>query len=271
MSEPATPALRRIPLPEGTLPVGAALLVAGIATYAFFKVGEVALGEEAFKPIVALWFATFALAPGFFLPLEQELGRALSHRKAVGQGGRPVVRRIVILGSGITGIVLVAMLIASPQITKHYFSGDWWMMAALATAFVSYAPAHLARGVCAGTGRFRSYAFVMGSDGVIRIAACVVLATLGIDSAAPYAFAVALSPLVAVITVGIRGQLRTQPGPEAAWNEVTQNLGWLLLGAGVVCFIWRLPTYDERLAPGHGSHASPVATDPSDEVTDTAS
>ena len=49
------------------------------------------------------------------------------------------------------------------------------------------------------------------------------------------------------------------------------RLGWLLLGAGVVCFIWRLPTYDERLAPGHGSHASPVATDPSDEVTDTAS
>ena len=215
MSSPATPALRRVPLPEGTLPVGAALLIAGVATYAFFKVGEVALGEEAFKPIVALWFATFALAPGFFLPLEQELGRALSHRKAMGQGGRPVVRRVVILGSAITGIVLVAMLIASPQITTHYFDGDWWMMAALTTAFVSYAPAHLARGVCAGTGRFRSYAFVMGSDGVIRIVACVVLAVLGIDSPAPYAFAVALSPLVAVVTVGIRGELRTQPGPDA--------------------------------------------------------
>jgi O-antigen/teichoic acid export membrane protein len=221
---------RRVPLPEGTLPVGSALLVAGVATYAFFKVGEVALGEERFKPIVAMWFATFALAPGFFLPLEQELGRALSHRTALGHGGLPVVRRIVGLGAIITGVVVVVMLIASPVITREYFDGDWWMMAALATAFVSYAPAHLARGVCAGTGRFRAYAFVMGSDGVIRIIACVVLAIAGVSSAAPYAFAVALSPLVAVVVVRAKGHLTTQPGPEAQWNEVTQNLGWLLIG-----------------------------------------
>jgi O-antigen/teichoic acid export membrane protein len=95
---------------------------------------------------------------------------------------------------------------------------------------VAYAPAHLARGVCAGTGRFHSYAIVMGSDGVIRIAACLVLAGLGIKTAGPYGFAVALSPLVAVIVVGSRGRLKTEPGPEAEWSEVTQNLGWLLLG-----------------------------------------
>ena len=72
MSSPAQPAPRRVPLPEGTLPVGFALLIAGVATYAFFKVGTSALGgEEEFAPIAALWFATFALAPGFFLPLEQ--------------------------------------------------------------------------------------------------------------------------------------------------------------------------------------------------------
>lgn len=233
MSQSANPAPRSVPLPQGTLPVGVALLVAGVATYAFFKVGEVALGKEEFKPIVAMWFATFALAPGFFLPLEQELGRALSHRKAMGEGGRPVVRRVVVLGGGITGVVLISMLIAGRPITSHYFEGDWWMTAALVTAFVSYAPAHLARGVCAGTGRFRSYAFVMGSDGVIRIIACVALAVIGINSAAPYAFAVALSPLVAVAAVGVKGHLRTDPGPPAGWNEVTQNLGWLL--AGTVC------------------------------------
>lgn len=222
---------RRAPLPEGTLPVGAALLIAGIATYAFFKVGAVALGgEDAFRPIVSMWFATFALAPGFFLPLEQELGRALSHRRANGEGGLPVVRRIVTLGGAITGLVLVVLLIASPAITEVYFEGNWWMMAAFATAFAAYAPAHLARGVCAGMGRFRAYAFVMGSDGVIRIVACVGLALLGVENPAPYAFAVALSPLVAVAVVRVRGDLRTDDGPEAPMNEVTQNLGWLLIG-----------------------------------------
>jgi O-antigen/teichoic acid export membrane protein len=231
VSSSAHPAPRRAPLPEGTLPVGFALLVAGVATYSFFKVGNVALGgDEEFKPIADMWFATFALAPGFFLPLEQELGRALSHRRARDEGGRPVVKKVVALGGGIALAVLVAIVVASPLIVSRYFDGNWWMLAALATAFVAYAPAHLARGVCAGTGRFRSYALVMGSDGVVRIIACVGLALLSIRSPAPYAFAVALAPLVAVAVVGVRGQLRTAPGPVADWSEVTQNLGWLLIG-----------------------------------------
>jgi O-antigen/teichoic acid export membrane protein len=231
VSSSASPALRRVPLPEGTLPVALSLLVAGIATYAFFIVGRHALGsEEAFAPIVSLWFATFSLAPGFYLPLEQEMGRALSHRKAREQGGLPVVKRISMLGAIIATMVLVAILLASPLIASEYFDGDWWMVAALATAFVAYAPAHLARGVCAGTGRFRSYAVVIGSDGIVRIIACVLLAFVGIEAAGPYGFAVALAPLVPVTLVGLRGQLRTEPGPDAAWQEVSQNLGWLLIG-----------------------------------------
>ena len=231
MASTETPADRRAPLPEGTLPVGAALLIAGVATFAFFSVGKYALGgDEEFRPIQAMWFATFALAPGFFLPLEQELGRALSHRTARGEGGRPVVARVMRLGIGITVFVLVAILCFSPLITDAYFDGDWWMLAALTTAFVAYAPAHLARGICSGSGRFRSYAFVIASDGVIRIIVCSAFAALGIKDPVPYAFAVALSPLVAVLAVGLRGQLVTAPGPQAPWAEVTQNLGWLLVG-----------------------------------------
>lgn len=220
-----------MPLPEGTLPVGAALLVAGVATFAFFRVGRDALGsDEAFHPIQSMWFATFALAPGFFLPLEQELGRALSHRRARGEGGRAVARRIVQLGIVIAVAVLLAIIAASPWITSKYFDGNWWMLAALATAFAAYAPAHLARGVCSGSGRFRSYAVIIGSDGVIRIFVSLVFTAIGITAAAPYAFAVALSPLVAVVAVGLKGGLATEPGPESPWSEVTQNLGWLLLG-----------------------------------------
>jgi O-antigen/teichoic acid export membrane protein len=228
----AEPASRRAPFPEGTLPVGLALLIAGIATYAFFRVGTRALGgDEEFAPISALWFATFSLAPGFFLPLEQELGRALAHRRANGQGGQPVVRRVVLLGTLLAGVVLVAIGVASPVITKHYFDGDWFMLVALAVAFLAYAPAHLARGICSGTGRFREYAIIMGSDGVVRIVLCVALAGVGVTAAGPYGLAVGLAPLFAVGFVGLRGRLKTQPGPESTWNEVTPNLGWLLIGS----------------------------------------
>lgn len=225
-------ARRRLPVPEGTLTVGVALLVAGVATYAFFLIGKRALGgDEEFAPISALWFATFSLAPGVFLPLEQELGRALSHRTARDEGGRPVVRRVVALGVGLAGIVLVLIALASPMITSVYFDGDWWMVAALATAFVAYAPAHLARGVCSGTGRFRQYAIIMGSDGVIRILLCLLLAAIGITAAGAYGFVIALAPLFAVGYLLARGSLRTDPGPPADWHEVTPNLGWLLGGS----------------------------------------
>ncbi len=105
------------------------------------------------------------------------------------------------------------------------------MVLALAMAFVGYAPAHLARGVCSGSGRFTEYALIMGSDGVVRIALCIVLAAVGITAVGAYGMVIAISPLFAVAYVFQRGGLKTEPGPPADWNEVTPNLGWLLLGS----------------------------------------
>ena len=232
MSSPSTFSRATAPLPEGTIPVGIGLLIAGVATYAFFKVGNVAVGgDEAFEPIASMWFATFALAPGFFLPLEQELGRAVAYRRAVGQGARPVVMRVVSLGAVLVAVVALTILALSPLIASSYFDGDWFMVIALIAAFAGYAPAHLARGVCSGTGRFREYAIIMGSDGVVRIVLCVALAIVGISATGAYGMAIAVSPLFAVAYIYRRGGLQTEPGPPAEWSEVTPNLGWLLLGS----------------------------------------
>ncbi|MFT4865204.1 MAG: O-antigen/teichoic acid export membrane protein [Ilumatobacter sp.] len=227
-----SPTRERLPLPDGTIPVGLALLIAGVATYAFFKIGNVAVGgDEAFAPITSLWFATFALAPGFFLPLEQELGRALAHRRALGQGTAPVVKKVIQLGVGLTLSVVAVIAITSSWIAESYFDGNWFMVVALVLAFASYAPAHLARGICSGNSRFRSYAVIMGSDGVIRIALCVALAIVGVSAVGAYGLAVAVAPLFAVAYVYKRGQLSNDDGPPASWSEVTPNLGWLLLGS----------------------------------------
>ncbi len=222
----------RTPLPEGTIPVGIALLIAGVATYAFFKVGTVAVGgADEFAPIASMWFAVFALAPGFFLPLEQELGRALSHRRAIGEGGRPVVQKVVGLGGILVAVVTLVILGFSPLIATSYFDGDWFMVVALMAAFAAYAPAHMARGICSGSGRFREYAVIMGSDGIVRIVLCVALAVVGVTAVGAYGLAIAISPLFAVAYVYQRKGLRTDPGPPAELREVTPNLGWLLVGS----------------------------------------
>jgi O-antigen/teichoic acid export membrane protein len=197
------------------LSVGGGLLIAGISSYAFFKVGQEALGKEDFKPIVALWFATFVLAPGFFLPLEQEMGRALAHRRALNQGGRPIVARIVPLGAAIAGIIVAVLAGVSSIATREFFEGYGLVTAALIIAFVAYAPTHLARGICSGQG----------------IVGCIILWQLGITNVGAYAMLVALSPLSGVLVVWLRGDIKTTPGPVAPWSEVTPNLGWLLLGS----------------------------------------
>lgn len=221
-----------MPVPDGTIPVAIALLIAGVATFAFFRIGTVAVGgEEEFKPIVSLWFATFALAPGFFLPLEQELGRALAHRRAISDGSAPVVRKVVRLSALLVAVIVIVILAASPLIANDYFDGDWLMVVALIATFAAFAPAHLARGICSGSGRFRDYALIMGSDGVIRILLTIALAIVGIKTAGFYGLAIALSPLFAVAYVWRRGALKTDEGSPAEWNEVTPNLGWLLLGS----------------------------------------
>jgi O-antigen/teichoic acid export membrane protein len=89
----------------------------------------------------------------------------------------------------------------------------------------------MARGICSGSGRFTEYAVVLGSDGIVRIVLCVALAVVGVSAAGAYGMAIAISPLFAVAYVYRRGALRSDPGPAAEWNEVTPNLGWLLVGS----------------------------------------
>ncbi len=228
---PPSVSSKKAPLPEGTFPVGIGLFISGITAYAFFKVGQLALGKEHFKPIVALWFITFALVPGFLMPVEQELGRALAHRRALNQGGLPVVKKMLPLALGLAAILIVLVAALSPLLTSHMFEGYWIVTIALIFTIVAYVPMHLSRGIASGSGRFTAYGTIMGVDGAVRITACIILWKLGVTSVGPYALAVALSPLVAVATVFLRGETHTDDGPETTFAELTPNLGWLLLGS----------------------------------------
>jgi len=221
----------RTPLPEGTVLVGIGLFIAGISAYVFFKIGQQALGQDGFKPIVAMWFIMFALAPGFFLPIEQEVSRALAHRRALSQGGRPIVRRVAPLALAMLLIIVVAVVALAPVVNDNLFEGYGIVTLALLIAMGTYAPLHLARGICSGSGRFGSYGVIIGMDGAIRVIGCAVLWLTGVDRVGPYALTIAFSPIIGVLLVAAAGKLKTEDGPPATWSEVTPNLGWLLLGS----------------------------------------
>jgi len=249
----------RAPLPEGTVPVGIGLFFAGIAAYAFFKVGQLALGKDDFKPIVTLWFTTFALVPGFLLPIEQEIGRALAHRRELGLGGRPVVRRVIPLAGALSMVLVVAMLIGAPAMTSHMFDGHASVTVALVSAVFTFGLLHVARGITSGSGRFPAYGTVLAVDGVVRIVSCIVLWLIGSRSIAAFAFAVVLSPIVAVIVVGARGQLRTDDGPEATFAEIAPNLVWLLIGSVMAALLVNAGPIGVDILAGTGEAAKVTA------------
>ena len=231
LSDNPTPQASKIALPEGTVTVGIGLFIAGISAYIFFKIGQQALGQDGFKPIVAMWFIAFALAPGFFLPIEQEVSRAIAHRRALGQGGLPVIKRIAPLAIIILLTLVVVIAVFSSSISANMFEGYGIVTFCLVLTLVSYAPMHLARGICSGTGRFGAYGIIIGADGAVRVIGCAVLWLAGVTHVGPYAFMIGFSPIVGVIAVGLAGKLRVDDGPEATWSEVTPNLGWLLMGS----------------------------------------
>ena len=81
--------------------------------------------------------------------------------------------KVVTLGGGLALVATITLFGAGPWLSHGYFEDNWVMVVALVLSIASYAPTHISRGVCSGSGRFRSYAVVMGSDGVVRIVLCL--------------------------------------------------------------------------------------------------
>jgi O-antigen/teichoic acid export membrane protein len=163
--------------------------------------------------------------------VEQEVGRALAYRRALGQGSRPVVQRAAILEAILLVTITVVMLAISPLLVTHLFDDNWVLFAALLVAFWSYAVAHLTRGVWSGTGRFDAYGLLMGSEGVVRMLGAITLALIGVKAVGPYGLLIGLPAVVAVLISRRHQHNVLEPGPEASWSELTPNLGWLLVGS----------------------------------------
>lgn len=226
-----SPDSKRSTIPEGTISIGIGLLIAGVTIYIFFKIGQQALGQEKFKPLVSLWFVMFAIAPGFFLPVEQELSRAVAHRRALGQGTTPVVKKVALLCTIIVALLVALILGLSPIINENLFEGQTIITLSLAIAIVTYGLLYFTKGLSSGLGKFSAYGFMVGSDGAIRVVACTALLIAGVTQLSAYSLIIVITPVIGVLIIVLTGQLRTEPGPPATWSEITENLVWLLGGS----------------------------------------
>jgi hypothetical protein len=223
--------LRALPLPAGTIPVAVGLGLAGLMQYGFLVVAARALGTAGFAPLSVFWALLFVCGPGFFLPLEQETGRAIAARRVRGEGGRPVFVRAAMLGGALAVALMIATLAAASPLDQHVFKGDPALLIGLVGGFAAYLCEFLARGALAGNARFGAYGVLLGGEGALRVVFAAVLAVIGVKTAGPYGISliVASFAAIALATVGRRGLLR--PGPPAPWGEITHALGFLLIAS----------------------------------------
>jgi O-antigen/teichoic acid export membrane protein len=206
-------------------------MVAGFTTYLFLVVAKRVLPDDGADKLAAIWGVVFAAGPGFFLPLEQEISRAVATRRAQGVGYGPVVRRAAMLGLLLVGFVLVIITVFAPFIVEHLFDGQWLLWLALALSSVSFFLGHLVRGVISGRGEFWSYSLFIGGESVSRLVMCIVLAVAGVEVAGGYGLAIALAPLAAFMLVAPSQRGVLKPGPPAPWSELSSSLGALLAGS----------------------------------------
>lgn len=237
----STTRIRRIggenPLPAGTISIAIGLALAGITQYGFLAIAARALGPGPYAPLATFWSTLFATGPGVFMPMEQEVGRAVAARRARGLGGRPVVSRALLAGSGIVALLLVLLGALSPLVAGRLFSGQWVFVVALGLGFVAFLCYHTSRGTLSGNGRFGAYGVLVGAEGVLRVVLCVALALLGVKVGGLYGLAMVIATLIA-IGIALRGQRGlVEPGPPAPWSELSTALGFLLVASVITQFL----------------------------------
>jgi O-antigen/teichoic acid export membrane protein len=247
-------------VPEGTFAVGTGLAVTGLTTYGFFVAAARGLSSTDYAAVIGgLWPLVFVVAPGCFLPLEQEVGRALAHRRALGIGGAPVVRRAAIAALWGTGGLVVISLAFGGVLTDSLFKGNAGLVLCFAIALVTYAIQHLTRGTLSGNGRFGPYGVILGAEGCIRFAPSVVLWFAGVKNPVAYGLCLAVPPVLASM-VALRGEHGLlKPGPEAPWSELSTNLAYLLTGSVLAQGLGYAPTLVATVLAAETQHDAVAA------------
>ena len=216
------------PLPEGTIAVGAGLIIGGVTAYGFLSISARALSEEAYAPLAVLWALMYVAGPGFFLPLEQEVSRGLASRRARGIGGGPLVKRALLAGGVIAALLLVATAATGGVLLDHLFDEDVLLLLGFMLGLAGYFLIHLLRGTLSGNGRFSTYGWLVASESVIRLVACGALAVVGVSTAGPFGLVLGIAPFAAVALTVRRERNMITPGPDAPWAELSTAIGWLL-------------------------------------------
>ena len=229
-------AARKLPVPEGTYAVGLGLMISGITAYGFQILAFKGLTKSEYAALNGLWIFVFVVAPGFFLPLEQEVGpggrrppRPRDRRRAGRAQGR--ARRASIL-TGVADRALASSASRCSALTDRLFHGQEVLLVCFVIALGTYAVQHITRGTLSGNGRFGPYGMILGAEGIFRIVPVIVAVRRSASTTSSGTGSRSRSRRVLASIVAVwRQHGLLEPGPDAEWSELSTNLTLLFLGS----------------------------------------
>jgi len=225
------------PLPEGAIPVAVGLGVNGLALFGFLILAKRSLSPSDYAALAAFWGLLFATGNGIMQPLEQEIARAVSARRAKGIGPGPLIKRASAIGFAFNGIVCLLAVLSWPWVLGPLLDFDVGLGIAFLVGLAGFCVAHLTRGTLSSHGRFRGYGTFFGAEGASRVVLGALLVGVGVHVVGPYGMVFAVGSFIAA-GVALKGQRGlSEDGPPAAWSELSTKLGWLLLGTVCLSFL----------------------------------
>ena len=180
----------------------AALVLSGIAAYAYLVVAGRALGAEGFASLGAAWAVVFLLAAALATPLEVGLARAVGAARGRGEAVDRLLRGGFALAGTAAIVALGVGLIGGRWLDDAVFGGQEGIALACAVAFAGLIVGSVAKGACAGAGRLAGWGGYLLADGGVRLALGVVAAALA-PSPQAFALALAIGPWVALAAPAI--------------------------------------------------------------------
>ncbi|MFN8035235.1 MAG: hypothetical protein U0V73_04810 [Acidimicrobiia bacterium] len=238
-------------LPEGTTAVGVGLVVASATAYLVVIIVNGMVGDRGYAGFAVFWSLLFSAGTGLFLPLEQEVSRAIAHRRAVHVGSRPLIERAAVVGGIAAGVMAAIALGLAQPIVDNLFHGSTGLLVGFVISLFGFYAMYLARGVLSGHGRFVPYGTMVGLDGAVRLVLVAGLAIAGVHHVGAYGIAMGITPFIAVAAVLLDRHGLLEPGPHSAWTELSTALGLLLTGSVLAQVLAYLPLIVVGAGPSH--------------------
>lgn len=229
----------------------------GLGSIGYLAVAGRALGPDRFGVVALFWILLNTLGPGLFLPLEQELARAIVSRRSSGRGASDIVGRAATLAVCVLLILYAAAAVASDQFVDLLLGGSHILLIILAAGAAAMALSYGARGVLAGTGQWGRYGTQLGMDGLLRFAGALLLLTAGTQQPAAYCIVLVVSLIGSTALILCHPSRLVGGGSGGTWSELGEALGWLLIAsAGGLLLQNSAPLALEVLVPADDAAAT---------------